>query len=354
MADAPISTAEQLGDTINDIPLQSSELLRKLIPFKLVNAIAGKRSNLEGFKQAAFHIGCMICTGVIIHLSFTLYNAFSSVFTFLLVAMAIILHGYVLSFLFMPLHEFVHMTAFKSPLANRLGGFITGLATLRPPFHYKLYHFAHHRFTGNKEKDPELYDSLLDPDIKTFWGYLLYLSSIPFWVSRPTTVIRHAIYGTQSIDPKGEYFISTDEQKEGIVGEARVFLLVYTLLTFASLYYRSTALLFYWAIPTVVGQPFLRYYLLAEHTGCQLGTNMMANTRTTKTYNFYRKLAWNMPFHAEHHAWPSVPFHHLPFVHSLLKGASLDHSGCSPTGNNGYFGVHKGVVQEFVGRDRSK
>lgn len=49
---------------------------------------------------------------------------------------------------FRPLHECVHMTAFGTPFLNRMGGFFTGLATLRPPFHYKLYHFAHHRYTG--------------------------------------------------------------------------------------------------------------------------------------------------------------------------------------------------------------
>lgn len=64
-------------------------------------------------------------------------------------------------------------------------------------------------------------------------------------------------------------------------------------------------------------------------------------------YDFYRKLAWNMPYHAEHHAWPSVPFHFLPFVHKLLNGASLSRSGCSPSGENGYFHVHDGVRKTF-------
>jgi len=328
-------------------------LLRKLIPFKLVNAIAGKRSDVEGLKQTAFHVGCMICTGVIIRISFSAYNAYPSSFPLMVVVMALLLHGYVLSFLFMPLHEFVHMTGFKTPLLNRLGGFITGLATLRPPFHYKLYHFAHHRHTGNNQKDPELSDSLLDPKIESLRGYLLYLSSFPFWTSRFSTVFRHAVHGPASIDPQAEHFISTDDQKEIIVGEARVILGVYALLALASFYYRSSALLFYWVIPTIIGQPFLRYYLLAEHTGCQLGNNMMTNTRTTKTYDFYRKLAWNMPYHAEHHAWPSVPFHHLPFVHTLVNGASLEHSGCSPDGTGGYSGVHMGVLKEFTAKQKA-
>jgi hypothetical protein len=42
------------------------------------------------------------------------------------------------------------------------------------------------------------------------------------------------------------------------------------------------------------------------------------STRTMKTVWWYRRLAWQMPFHAEHHAWPSIPFHQLPAVHELL------------------------------------
>jgi len=237
------------------------------------------------------------------------------------------------------------MTAFKSPWLNKIGGFVTGLATLRPPFHYKLYHFAHHRYTGNHELDPELSDSLLDPELKTMGGYLFYLSSIPFWINRPTTVIRHAFYGPSSMDPKGEHYIATYDQQAGIANEARLFVLIYLALIYFSVATGSTTLLFYWVIPTIIGQPFLRFYLLAEHTGCQLGNNMIANSRTTKTYGFYRKLAWNMPLHAEHHAWPSVPFHHLPLVHSLIKGVSLSESGCAPSGKDGYFGVHEGVLK---------
>ncbi|RUV49309.1 fatty acid desaturase, partial [Mesorhizobium sp. M7A.F.Ca.MR.228.00.0.0] len=32
-----------------------------------------------------------------------------------------------------------------------------------------------------------------------------------------------------------------------------------------------------------------------------------------------RRLAWNMPFHAEHHAYPGVPFHQLPRFHALIE-----------------------------------
>jgi fatty acid desaturase len=30
-------------------------------------------------------------------------------------------------------------------------------------------------------------------------------------------------------------------------------------------------------------------------------------------------LMWNMPFHAEHHLYPSIPFHRLADAHALIR-----------------------------------
>jgi len=46
--------------------------------------------------------------------------------------------------------------------------------------------------------------------------------------------------------------------------------------------------------------------------------DMLANSRTTLTNGLVRFLAWNMPFHAEHHTFPAVPFHALPALHRRL------------------------------------
>jgi fatty acid desaturase len=75
----------------------------------------------------------------------------------------------------------------------------------------------------------------------------------------------------------------------------------------------------YWAAPVLIGQPLLRLYLLAEHMGCPLVSDMLRNTRTTLSNAAVRRLAWNMPYHAEHHAFPAVPFHALPAVHRILR-----------------------------------
>jgi fatty acid desaturase len=73
-----------------------------------------------------------------------------------------------------------------------------------------------------------------------------------------------------------------------------------------------------WVFPAVLGQPFLRLFLLAEHSGCAFSDDMLENTRTTHTNAVTRRLAWWMPYHAEHHSFPSVPFHALPELHALM------------------------------------
>lgn len=72
-------------------------------------------------------------------------------------------------------------------------------------------------------------------------------------------------------------------------------------------------------MPCLLGQPALRLYLLAEHGDCPQVADMLQNTRTTFTARAVRALAWNMPYHAEHHLAPQVPFHRLPALHALIR-----------------------------------
>ena len=81
----------------------------------------------------------------------------------------------------------------------------------------------------------------------------------------------------------------------------------------------ASGLLLLWVGPALLGQPWLRLYLMAEHAGCPLTPDMLANTRTTLTNPAIRFLFWNMPCHAEHHALPAVPFHALPALHERLR-----------------------------------
>jgi fatty acid desaturase len=88
--------------------------------------------------------------------------------------------------------------------------------------------------------------------------------------------------------------------------------------------------------PALLGrQPFLRFYGLAEHHGRVASPLIYENTRTmTGTNAVYRKLAWNMPYHAQHHAWPAVPFYKLPEVHRLWTTRNDDGKGTTTSSSN--------------------
>ena len=92
----------------------------------------------------------------------------------------------------------------------------------------------------------------------------------------------------------------------------------YAALLVISVVFKASVLLYIWLIPVVLAQPFLRMYLLAEHTDCPHTNNMFSNTRTVTTNTAMRWLAWNMPYHAEHHSYAAVPFHRLPEFHQMI------------------------------------
>jgi fatty acid desaturase len=64
---------------------------------------------------------------------------------------------------------------------------------------------------------------------------------------------------------------------------------------------------------------------------------MLENSRTTLSLAPLRRLAWNMPYHAEHHAYPALPFHALPAAHRVLKARIAVQAP-------GYVAVHREIL----------
>jgi len=133
--------------------------------------------------------------------------------------------------------------------------------------------------------------------------------------------------------------------------EAAVYVAGYLALACASVCSGSVqeVVVWYWLLPHILGAGHLRFYQFAEHRACETGKatdlDAWAASRTTYTWFIYRKLAWNMPYHVEHHAWPAVPFHLLESVHNRIK-KDQPGSGCVISGENGYVAIHL----DFIGR----
>lgn len=225
------------------------------------------------------------------------------------------LQGVLLVFLFTLEHECTHRTPFRSRWLNEAVGHGCGMVLVLPFRWFRAFHLAHHRWTNIAGRDPELEGGKPEG----LWAWVVHVSGIPYWRSQMALVLRLAMGG-----PGGGYV--AEGAVAGVRREARVMLAVYAGV--ALTLWWSPVLLWVWLVPVVIGQPVLRLYLLAEHCDCPQVADMFLNTRTTFTTAVVRFLAWNMPYHTEHHVWPAVPFHRLPALHGMMR----DHLGVTAEG----------------------
>jgi fatty acid desaturase len=282
--------------------------------------IWSRRSDAPGLMHLAGHVTALLLTGVAVWLT---RNT-------LWIWPAMWLHGIVLIFLFTPLHETIHRTAFKSRALNEAVAFVVGALLVLPREYFRAFHFAHHRFTQDPARDPELGS----PKPANLRQWLWHISGMPYWIAQTRSTVKHAFADAP------EAFYKDERQRRAVIVEARVVLSIYALVLIASTLTGSTAALIYWVVPALLGQPALRLYLMAEHGLCPATPDMLENTRTTYTNALTRALAWNMPYHAEHHAYPAVPFHRLPVVNRAIAPRLKSTS-------SGYLALQREILRSY-------
>jgi fatty acid desaturase len=226
-------------------------------------AALSETSNMPGLIRLASHLGLLSLSGA----------AILAVDGWVRLPLQF-LHGTALVFLFSAAHECIHRTAFRTRWLNDAVAWGAGLVLILPPNAFRYFHFAHHRHTQDAARDPEL----ATPKPRTRGEYFLRLTGWGYWTGQ----IRALAAAAGAPLP-----------------------LPLTL----------------WLIPVVLGQPMLRAFLLAEHTGCPLVPDMLANSRTTFAHRAIRWLAWEMPWHTAHHAAPTVPFHRLGKLTAEIESA---------------------------------
>ncbi len=255
-----------------------------------------RKSDLRGFAHLALHWGGILGLGWLIIERVPFWP------------LLVLMQGVLIIFLFTLLHETIHLTVFETPWVNRAVARTCGFLILLPSEWFRYFHFAHHRHTQDPEKDPEL--AVPKPGILR--EYLIHMSGLPVWYSQIKTIVRNAL-------GRCENTFVPNSGRTKVRKEAQLMIIAYALTVGVAVTSGSAELLYVWILPAVLGQPFLRLYLPAEHGRCPQVANMLENSRTTFTNGLMRKLAWNMPYHAEHHTYPSVPFHRLSELHELTR-----------------------------------
>jgi fatty acid desaturase len=304
------------SEVIKSDALQEKRLHQHILSADELTSL-NARSNLSGFLRLAGHLTVMVVSGYLWSID-------------LLAIPSLIIYGFSLASMFAVVHECCHRTAFANNQVNDIVAWWAGVLSFYNSTFYRRYHKWHHRYTRIPSKDPELTDRTPD----SLWSYGLELSGLPWWVGKLRGHIRIAL----GIIDECEYIPETARAET--IRSTRIQLLVYAIAIGVSVTFAQPWFITDWLLPLALGQPILRFILLAEHTGCSLDDNFLTNTRTTLTLAPLRFLMWNMPFHAEHHLYASIPFHALPAAHDRLKSyfAKVD---------PGYMSVNLGIISKL-------
>jgi fatty acid desaturase len=276
------------------------------------------RSDWAGAKQTVAHVALLVLGGAAILLTRGTWWVIGP-----LIAQAVFVNA-----LFGAMHESVHYGSFRTRWMADALAFFSGAAILNNAGFYRHYHLAHHRYTQDPARDPELITSGTP---RTWKNYLFRVSSIPFLILRTRDILLFP-FGFQGdvdyIHPGGW----AETRRWG-----RWLLALYVALIAVSIALHTTVVLWVWFGPLLIGLPLLRLYLLSEHTLCSNSDDGFANTRTTLSNAVVRFLMWNLPFHAEHHLLPNIAFHHLPEAHQYLR-PHLKYVA------KGYLQVHREII----------
>ena len=266
-----------------------------------------QRSDARGLGQLGWHLGAIVVNGALIAMAVPLWGLLLPV------------QGVLIVFLFTLEHEATHKTPFASLWLNEAAGHGTGFLLALPFTWFRYFHLAHHRWTNIEGQDPELAGTTPE----TLRAWVLHVSGLPYWWAQVQLIGR--------LVRRRECPAFLPESARPRAGaEARIMLAGYVAVALSLVW--SPLLFWVWLLPVALGQPFLRMFLLAEHGDCPRVADMFLNTRTTFTTALVRWLAWNMPYHTEHHVAPLVPFHHLPALHGRMQA----HLGVTARGYTGF------------------
>jgi fatty acid desaturase len=275
-----------------------------------------------GARQLLSHVGALGASGAAL---WWLRDTWWAVPVFLV-------HGTLINFLYAGQHELSHGTVFRAGRLNEWVGRVLGFLLLYPRTFDQVQHMAHHRHTQDWARDGELARGPY-----RLSSYLLWMSGISYWYTRMRRIVRF------SLGIVTEPYLPAYRHGE-LVREARLHLLGYGAILAVSIATRSAAALLLWLAPMLAMKFTHQLQNTIEHLGLAHDDNLFTNTRSTRTNAIMRWMAWQMPYHTAHHAFPAVPFHRLPRLHSLL----FTERGLSPPMMT-YLGFQLAALRAFAG-----
>jgi fatty acid desaturase len=240
-----------------------------------------------------------------------------NVWTSGLFAVAMIAFCVLVTSLFAIVHETMHGTAFASKRWNALCNVLAGAPIFYTPVGFRAFHAAHHRHTNHPTLDPEraIAGQPGPLPLAHLPVYLGFVSGLPVLIYKAAVIVLGAIAPRRVLAFLLPYLPA--HRYAAFRRQCWAVVAVHTVWLWAASAWGGGVL---WiGLAQWWGHTIQSIYLLAEHNGLPMGEGtIVERTRSLRTPSWWRWVMWNMPLHAEHHAWPAVPWYHLPAVHALV------------------------------------
>ncbi len=236
--------------------------------------------------------------------------------------------GWMIWSLYAPLHECSHGTAFRSKNANFVVSWITGIIFGYSPGLHVAFHFKHHRLT-NKENDPERGFDLPEMPFRMF--FFVVIGAI-LGLLIPVHTFLLSFIPTKYWDKFQAEWTQPSERKALQRGAWIV------TACWAGAFFLMALhpwLWLYMIIGLVIGRLINAFITVSEHQGRHHEGHMLRRSRSVKSNAIVSWFWWNLNYHAEHHTWPTVPFHRLPELQRLLEERGATHI------SEGYFSFYR-------------
>jgi len=256
-------------------------------------------------------------------------------------------------------HELHHGNAFKTKWMSAAATFFVGTAFFEVLPHERIIHKQHHMYTMDINRDPELTsfysrDELEDlkfncvPQsrykyLKTFFNLLSYFQHRAYRLMSSCQGIATDYTGMgwsmQSPRPNKLNSVVVRDLQFWSLLQLSVYVAIFCTIGKTIQGFKN--LLFWWIIPCILGYGPINFFRNAEHAHCDMTANQLLSTRTVESNKIVRWLLWETNFHAEHHAYPMVPFFNLPKLHELLND-HIKHNECKSFASQNWQMIKKG------------
>lgn len=255
---------------------------------------------------------------------------------------AVVATGLNLLMFFATMHEAGHATAFASPLLNRIALWISAPLMLQAPTYFREFHFEHHRSTSDPLRDPEISGapSILGPWPGNPLLYFAQASGQHLMVGKALFTLSCVLLPFDAALARLHPFVRAAHRRE-VVRQSVVVTLLLVATVWAGLAFVPG--FGFWLLAWPVAHLGLGLFVMPEHTGLPTDGTQLHRTRSTRSNALVRRAMWNMSWHAEHHAFPAVPWHALPELGRRIA-PDLEHRA------SGYLAFHAEALKRSLGR----